>query len=237
MKTALGHNDITVNGIFNSIPLIIFSYMYQPLIPAIYHELNNKSVQKMDKILLLGTLLASVAYILCGIFGYVTFANHADVEALMGKQNILECYKGGMTIVKVCQVGVLLMVLFASPFCVLPAKDSFEQLLLPTGAKFTFKKNLLCTFSIVLVIYGFAFILESLGQVMTILGATTNSGIGFLIPIVFYLKVMDKKEKDEELLDRNEKSTNKWSKCMRWTCYFVFVLICVQSVISLVTFI
>lgn len=83
------------------------------------------------------------------------------------------------------------MVLFASPFCVLPAKDSFEQLLQPSGEKFSFKKNFVCTLGIVIVMYGLAFVLESLAQVMTILGATTNSGIGFLIPIVFYLKVMD----------------------------------------------
>lgn len=112
--------------------------MYQPLIPAIYHELNNKSVQKMDKILYMGTIMASVAYIMCGVFGYVTFSNHKNVEALMEKQNILECFPTNMVIIKICQVGVLFMVLFASPFCVLPAKDSFEQLLMPNSVKFTF---------------------------------------------------------------------------------------------------
>lgn len=79
------HNDITVDGIFKSIPLIIFSYMYQPLIPAIYHELNNKTVLKMDKVLILGTLVASCAYVMCGLFGYVTFANHSNVKELMEK--------------------------------------------------------------------------------------------------------------------------------------------------------
>ena len=32
--------SITVNGIFNSLPLIIFAYMYQINIPAIYTELE-----------------------------------------------------------------------------------------------------------------------------------------------------------------------------------------------------
>ena len=76
---------MTVAGVFNSIPLIIFSYMYQPLIPAIYHELSDKSVKKMDKVLSLGTLLASVLYVMCGLFGYVTFANHSNVKELMEK--------------------------------------------------------------------------------------------------------------------------------------------------------
>ena len=31
--------------------------------------------------------------------------------------------------------------------------------------------------------------INSIGDAMTILGATTNSAIGFLIPVIFYLKV------------------------------------------------
>ena len=77
--SAIKNNNISVNGIFSSIPLIVFSYMYQPLIPAIYHELTNKSVKKMNKILYLGTGLASCLYIMVGIFGYVTFSNHREV--------------------------------------------------------------------------------------------------------------------------------------------------------------
>lgn len=61
---------------------------------------------------------------------------------------------------------------------------------------------------------------------MTILGATTNSGIGFLIPIVFYLKVMDKKEKEDERLEKI-RPKNGWDNCMKWTCYVVFGLICI----------
>lgn len=36
--------------------------------------------------------------------------------------------------------------------------------------------------------YLFALLFKSFGDVATILGATTNTGIGFLIPIVFYFK-------------------------------------------------
>lgn len=65
---------ITVWGVFNSIPLIIFSYMYQPLIPAIYHELKARNLNNMKTVLASGTGFASLAYILVGLFGYITFA-------------------------------------------------------------------------------------------------------------------------------------------------------------------
>jgi len=61
----------------------------------------------------------------------------------------------------------------------------------------------------------------SIGQVMTILGATTNSAIGFLLPIAFYLRV--------------EKKTSKYTN-KKIAAYILFVFICVSSVLTLTLF-
>ena len=66
-----------------------------------------------------------------------------------------------------------------------------------------------------------ALMLNTLGDVMTILGATTNSGIGFLIPIIFYLKI--------------EEKSSKWS-LNKIAAYFTFVAICLCSGIELYSF-
>ncbi len=70
------HNQTKITGkaIFNCLPLIIFSFMYQVNIPAIYSELADKSLKTMNKVLVLGTLGASFLYIIAGIFGLVAFA-------------------------------------------------------------------------------------------------------------------------------------------------------------------
>ena len=75
-QAALSEPKITVLGIFNSLPLIIFSFMYQPNIPAIYHELKKSSMFNMNKVLIIGTSIAVIAYIMAGLFGYVTFSTH-----------------------------------------------------------------------------------------------------------------------------------------------------------------
>jgi hypothetical protein len=62
----------------------------------------------------------------------------------------------------------------------------------------------------------------TIGDAMTILGATTNSGIGFLLPIIFYLKI----EKDNGGSFRKDKMLS----------YVVFVTICVCSIIELYTY-
>ena len=55
---------------------------------------------------------------------------------------------------------------------------------------------------------------------MVILGATTNSAIGFLLPIMYYLKM--------------EKRTSPYTN-MKIISYIIFVFICISSVIELVT--
>jgi amino acid permease len=79
--------------------------------------------------------------------------------------------------------------------------------------------------------WGLAMILESLGQVMTIFGATTNSGIGFLIPIVFYMKVI---KQEQESSDFDKKAEQK-NKIIFIFCYISFAFVILNSGISLYT--
>ena len=109
--------------------------MYQPNIPAIYHELKSKNMMNMQKVLWIGTGIATVVYILVGMFGYVTFAMNPQVDEIMDQQNILQADYGDNNTIKVCLLLMLMVVLFASPFCVLPAKDSIEELVMGESRK------------------------------------------------------------------------------------------------------
>ena len=80
---------ISLKGIFSSMPLIIFAFMYQPNTPAIYTELKTRNLGNIKKVLLSGTLLASCCYILVGMFGYATFSKRKDIAFLMDRNNIL----------------------------------------------------------------------------------------------------------------------------------------------------
>lgn len=66
--------NIEVLTLFNCLPLIIFAFMYQINVPAIYNELKEKNVNTMKRVLTGGTIGASALYILCGIFGVVAFS-------------------------------------------------------------------------------------------------------------------------------------------------------------------
>jgi amino acid permease len=219
--TAFKNFDISVFGVFNSIPLVIFSYMYQTNIPMIYVELEKKDLKHMWKVMRNGTIGATIAYMMAGIFGYVTFADNFNVKALMDQQNILKCYPD-ITPNYISLFGILTVVVFATPLTILPCKDTLEELLLKPEQRFTPKQNALCTFLIILLSFGLALAIPNIGDAMTILGATTNSGIGFILPIIFYLRM--------------ERKLPRWSN-QRLVAYTVFVVICLSSVIEIYTFV
>lgn len=73
-RAAHSKTDVQVLTIFNCLPLVIFAFMYQINVPAIYNELTDKSLGTMKNVLVYGTSGASILYIFCGIFGVVAFA-------------------------------------------------------------------------------------------------------------------------------------------------------------------
>ena len=83
LATAATEINVSVAGIFNSFPLIVFSFMYQPNIPAIYHELNKRELPNMRKVMIWATGIAIASYVLAGFFGYATFDSYEDVQEIM----------------------------------------------------------------------------------------------------------------------------------------------------------
>lgn len=115
-----------------------------------------------------------------------------------------------------CLFGILIVVTFATPFCVLPCKDSIEDI---RGKKLVGYENFIWSLTLIIVSMLFAMAFTNIGTIMTILGATTNSAIGFLLPIVFYLK--STKKAPVHRIDR-------------LMAKFLFVFICFASVITMV---
>jgi len=113
--------------------------MYQPNTPAIYTELKVKNLHNIKKVLGAGTTLASVCYIVVGMFGYATFSKRHNIVDIMNTNMILQNDYHGNIIIKLCLFGMLMVVLFACPFCVLPVKDSIEEISVKKGEKLSMK--------------------------------------------------------------------------------------------------
>ena len=113
--------------------------------------------------------------------------------------------------------GICLVVLFATPFTVLPTKDSIEEIM---GKKLSKTMNAVWTVVILVVSMLISLRLTNISVVMAFLGATTNSAIGFLLPIIYFWHVEKKKP---------------WFDTMKLISYFFFGFVCISSCIELYT--
>ena len=82
----------------------------------------------MKSVLITGNTIVIICYILVGFFGYATFVNYANVDNIMLTANILEGpYMNSYWII-LCQFMLLVGVILSTPLCVLPCKDTIEEL-------------------------------------------------------------------------------------------------------------
>ena len=76
----------------------------------------------------------------------------------------------------------------AAPLCVLPAKDTVEELFYKEQG-LNSKRNILVTLSIVFVCFLLSILIDKIGDAITLAGATINPVVGFILPVVFYWRV------------------------------------------------
>ena len=82
---------LTFKGLVNAIPFVVFAFMYQPNIPIVYRELNNRNYQRMEKVIIRGSGSVVILYILATSFGYLGLVGNPEfLKTLIDKQNVLE---------------------------------------------------------------------------------------------------------------------------------------------------
>lgn len=81
----------------------------------------------MSKVIGMGSSVAVLFYVAVGIFGYATFLAPPLNHTLCNK-NILEADYHNNPFFAIGNFTLLFSVMFAAPLCVLPCKDTVEEL-------------------------------------------------------------------------------------------------------------
>jgi len=80
---------------------------------------------------------------------------------------------------------LLFSVITAAPLCVLPSKDSIEELLYKDKGM-TMKQNLVVTILLLSACMIPALFIDGIGDAMVLVGSTINPVIGFFMPVYFH---------------------------------------------------
>lgn len=176
--------NVSFKGVVTSMPMILFAYMFQVNIPQIFKELERRNYKNMSKVVYAGTSLTVTLYTMIGVFGYLSFNLNPDVD-LKDQNILLSPWKKNIPIL-IGNFAVLFATIAAIPLCVLPCKDSIEEIRYKDGM--TKNQNLIVTFCIIFASMLLALVIPGIGYAMTFAGCTTNPAIGFFVPIIFYHK-------------------------------------------------
>ena len=143
--------------------------MYQPNIPIIYRELNEKSYNSMHKVIFYGSGACVVMYILASTFGYLELVEQPEGLAILDKNSdILKIEYNNWTF-DVAIVALMLSVFAGSPLCVLPSKDTIEDLFYHEQGM-SDKENVFVSFMLSFVAYALAVAFPDIGDVITLCG-------------------------------------------------------------------
>lgn len=77
----------------------------------------------------------------------------------------------------------------ATPFCFLPAKETFLLLIRQPPDTVTNRQNFLMSWVLVMMTFLLSVAIPNIKDAIAITGATSNPFIGFIFPILFYVKL------------------------------------------------
>ena len=177
----------------------------------------------MAKVISSGSSVAVLFYILVGVFGYACFAStKSGVNQLYNlcNGNILQADFNSSIPIQIGNFSLLFSVMAAAPLCVLPSKDTIEELFYKEKGM-TKTQNFLVTFILVTVNCVLALSFDGISTAMTFVGSSINPIIGFILPVVFYWPTI----KDKPLFSKD-----------KLLAISTFIFITVVSVLSLIKF-
>ena len=121
--------EISYEGMINAFPFVKFWFLYQQSLPIIYREMKRDKYKRTNKALILATAFVLIAYIVYGIFGYMDIIiNEEAIEIMIRKQNLIEAKIPNWAF-KIAVIAILFFVVFpAGAFWILPAKDTYEEI-------------------------------------------------------------------------------------------------------------
>ena len=82
---------------------------------------------------------------------------------------------------------IMIAVIAAAPLAILPAKFAYEEMKYRNGMTPT--QNIGVSVCMTVLCYILAVVMPNVGSVIAVTGATVNPFIGFIFPILFYLKI------------------------------------------------
>jgi len=195
-KDTLGDDDLIAT--LKVLSIFIFGFTCHQNIFSITNEIQQPTIRRIGIVIFTSISMALVIYTLVATTGYETYGN-------LVRSDVLENYPQQSALLVVGRVCTSLLVILSYPMQFFPCRNSFRQLMfgspgedgeggifgngLNRSAKAEQMRFLVMTAVIAACSFTLAMVLEDLGVILSIVGATGSTTISYILPGIFYYYV------------------------------------------------
>ncbi|XP_057174916.1 sodium-coupled neutral amino acid transporter 4 isoform X1 [Ursus arctos] len=178
--------------VFNSrtayaIPILAFAFVCHPEVLPIYSELKDRSRRKMQTVSNISITGMLVMYLLAALFGYLTFYGEVEDELLHAYSKV---YTFDTPLLMV-RVAVLVAVTLTVPIVLFPIRTSVTTLLFPKRP-FSWIRHFLIAAILLALNNVLVILVPTIKYIFGFIGASSATMLIFILPAVFYLKLVKK---------------------------------------------
>lgn len=200
-----------------ALPILMLSYCMHVQAPAVYGEMERRSVPRFAAALGMQTTICLVVYLSIGVFGLRLFGPDEPVpgDVLLGLE------PGSQTVLAMRAI-VGLSCIFVFPLLSLPCRSTIDHLLFAGGnaaAEGARMRHTAVAAVLVAVVLLGAKVASNLGKVTAITGATGGALLCYVIPFMLFLKLCTPKAGSE-----------RWIFSFGLACAIVFMALALFSV-------
>ena len=169
-----------------SMPTMTFSFICHAHVIPIYAELKSQSPHQMKMVAATSIASCFALYLTASLFGYLTFFNYVQSELLM-TYNHSDPTNALTLTVRICLImGVTLTL----PLMHYPTRSTVLGIIRP-GRPFSWPWHIGMMFVILGTCVVLVILVPDIREIFGYVGATSSSMLLFILPSLFYLKLMD----------------------------------------------
>jgi amino acid permease len=173
--------DLRFPRLLTAIPLVIFVYTCHPNVLPIYLVLKRRSSARMYKVMNRSIGISAAVYAFCGAFVVLTFGEQT-------RSNFLKNDYHHDDAVLLGSIGFSIALILTVPLFIHTLRDNLREALLHNRRLSTIQHGAVSVL-LVLLIFVVAELSGDIASVLSLLGATTNPVICFLLPAYFIHRV------------------------------------------------
>ena len=169
-------------NIFESLSIICLAFAAPSSIFPIYHDLKNATYNRMSSVIIYGLLIAGIAYMLTGYFGYVVFGQNVAGDVL----NSLPEHPAIFNIIRII---LCIAMIFHYPIIHFGLREALFNSIFADYNELSNTKYILITLLANMLALFIALLLPDLDSIFSLTGALSGFPLVYILPCLFYIKI------------------------------------------------